>query len=559
MKSYRHKEFRKRYMLQIGKSLALIFFVMALYIAPAFAATSIPFTVNLSKAVNVTGTPRIAVDVGGVTRHATYTSGTGTSALIFTYAMVAGDVDLDGATVSSPIDLNGGTIKDLAGNDLSPLTFTLPNTSNVKVNYPSLGMDFIYDADGRYTLSGTVYNDLTSFLTAAGGTFSRTSIGTYFDSAGVLQTAASGVPRFDYDPITHVAKGILMEESRANLLLNSAALNLWNTTNTTMTANTTSAPDGTISADTWTRNSTASSYIGQTYTKAASAITYTQTVYAKQNVSNYVAIRMQGLYPARADMVANLNTGTISTAATVASGFTTASGSIQNVGNGWYRLTLTATTDTDTSVRMYISFNSGGGVLDATDTVSNSSGYLWGAQLEQASSASSYIPTTTATVTRAIDVLSIPTGGWFSGATGTIIGRAQVPSLTQTDFGATLFNFNDNTASNYIWGFMRANGSGQTRGEVVTATASVGSFLGSNSFAINTPSTIGIAYQNSNFAFSAKGASLLTSASGNVPTVNKLNIGSRETGASNRFNGNIAMIKYYPLRASNAQLQLLTQ
>ena len=80
-------------------------------------------------------------------------------------------------------------------------------------------MDFIYDADGRYTLNGTAYNDLTSSLGASGGTFSRASIGTYFDSSGTLQTASSGTPIcFDHDPITHAPKGILIEEARTNLL-----------------------------------------------------------------------------------------------------------------------------------------------------------------------------------------------------------------------------------------------------------------------------------------------------------------------------------------------------
>src|SRR3989338_10861046 len=110
-------------MLKISKSLIVTFLVIFLYATPAFAATSIPFTINMSQAVNVTGTPRIAIDVGGVARYATYTSGSGTSALTFTHTMVAGDVDLDGITLTPTIDLNGGTIKDLAGNDLSPLTF----------------------------------------------------------------------------------------------------------------------------------------------------------------------------------------------------------------------------------------------------------------------------------------------------------------------------------------------------------------------------------------------------------------------------------------------------
>ena len=100
---------------------------------PAQAATSIPFTINLSENVVVTGTPRIQMDVGGTTRYATYSSGSGTNALVFTYAMVSGDVDTDGVALISPIQLNGGTLKDAAGNDAT-LTFTPPNTSGVLVN-----------------------------------------------------------------------------------------------------------------------------------------------------------------------------------------------------------------------------------------------------------------------------------------------------------------------------------------------------------------------------------------------------------------------------------------
>ena len=236
----------------VGFIQCLTFVVLICCLAfPAYAALNIPITVNLSETVNVTGTPQIAVDVGGTTRYATYTSGTSTNALTFTLSPQAGDVDLDGVTVSSPIQLNGGTIKDTKGNSLASLAFTPPNTANVKVNYPSLGMDFVYDADGRYTLNGTPYNDLSSFLTAAGGSFTRASIGTYFDSTGTLQTAASGVPRFDYDPVTHAAKGILIEESRTNFFLHSDQLNSTDWSHgaaSSLTANAGTAPDGTNSA-----------------------------------------------------------------------------------------------------------------------------------------------------------------------------------------------------------------------------------------------------------------------------------------------------------------------
>jgi|GEM_PF-6328881 len=198
----------------------LLLIPLFIFCSPAHATTSIPFTINLSENVTVTGMPRLQLDVGGVTRFATYVSGSGSNALSFSYSSVAGDVDLDGVTLVSPLDLNGGTIRDISGNNAN-LTYTLPNTSAVKINYPSLGMDFTNGTTGRYTLNGTVYNSLASFLIASGGSFSRPSIGTFFNSSGVLITASSGTPRFDYDPVTVQAKGLLIEDTRTNVVRNS--------------------------------------------------------------------------------------------------------------------------------------------------------------------------------------------------------------------------------------------------------------------------------------------------------------------------------------------------
>ena len=54
--------------------------------------------------------------------------------------------------------------------------------------------------------------------------FTRASVGTYFDATGTMQTAVTNAPRWDYDPVTHVLRGVLMEGPKTNLLLNSAAL-----------------------------------------------------------------------------------------------------------------------------------------------------------------------------------------------------------------------------------------------------------------------------------------------------------------------------------------------
>jgi hypothetical protein len=153
-------------------------------------------------------------------------------------------------------------------------------------------MDFIYDADGRYTLNGTSYNDLTSFLTAAGGTFARASVGSYFDSTGVLQTASSDVPRFDYDPVTHAQKGILIEESRANFILRSSEFDnaYWVKVTATITPNFALGPDNTMSVDKFIPSSGSGTH--RSYSTSSISVTsgtaYTASVYIKSNGYQYI-------------------------------------------------------------------------------------------------------------------------------------------------------------------------------------------------------------------------------------------------------------------------------
>lgn len=109
--------------------------LMALLCLPCATATAanLAFGIAASEPVVVSGTPRMAIDVGGVTRYATYSSGSGTASLTFTYAVQPGDFDANGITIASPLDLNGGTLTDLAGNPPDALSFTAPDTSALKV------------------------------------------------------------------------------------------------------------------------------------------------------------------------------------------------------------------------------------------------------------------------------------------------------------------------------------------------------------------------------------------------------------------------------------------
>ena len=88
-------------------------------------------TANFSQSVNVLGTPSIGLTVGSTPRAALYISGTGTTILTFEYQVQVGDLDADGIDVATPVNLNGGTIRDADGND-AVLSFTSPTTDDVR-------------------------------------------------------------------------------------------------------------------------------------------------------------------------------------------------------------------------------------------------------------------------------------------------------------------------------------------------------------------------------------------------------------------------------------------
>jgi hypothetical protein len=94
---------------------------------------NLDFVATMSEATTVTGTPRIALSIGSTTQYATYLSGSGTTSLTFRYITQSGDNDTDGIAVTSPVQLNGGTLRDSASNDAT-LTFTPPTTTGVLVD-----------------------------------------------------------------------------------------------------------------------------------------------------------------------------------------------------------------------------------------------------------------------------------------------------------------------------------------------------------------------------------------------------------------------------------------
>ena len=80
------------------------------------AEDDIQVTVTFSETVEVTGTPRVQIELGGGNRTADYQGGSGTAALVFEYEVAEGESDTDGVGVEAD-SLSGGTIRDEARNN----------------------------------------------------------------------------------------------------------------------------------------------------------------------------------------------------------------------------------------------------------------------------------------------------------------------------------------------------------------------------------------------------------------------------------------------------------
>lgn len=119
------------------------------------AGKYIRFSAVFDQNVFVSGTPNLEFNVGGQIKSAKYAWGSGTSTLSFEYQVQSGDLDTDGIIVTSPLKLNGGKIKDKAGNasDLTfvPIPSAEPNAILVD-GETAYVVDIIKPADGTYSL-----------------------------------------------------------------------------------------------------------------------------------------------------------------------------------------------------------------------------------------------------------------------------------------------------------------------------------------------------------------------------------------------------------------------
>ena len=377
--------------------------------------------------------------------------------------------------------------------------------------------------------------------------------------AAVTSAAYYG-PRRDFDGATLACKGLLVEEQRSNLVLQSAAFDnaAWtpfslNTTGTPQWVNAAIAPDGTMTADKLIPNTSSTNVhaIASTATIAvANTTAHTWSVYAKADGYDWIAV------------VAYTNSISYLTWFNVATGAvgTNAAGNTAHppvaVGNGWYRLSVTRTTASTVAQFILYAANADNQPTFAGD---GTKGVLvWGAQLEaNASFATSYIPTGAATATRNADVASVSTQAFpYSATEGTLV--ANVSTFDTSSNLPTHINLSDGTTSNYI----RMNAqptSYKLRNYVRAGGADVVNSTIGGVTVVNDPFKAGVYYKTNSFNSSVNGAISTEVTTGAVPSAaTTLSLGNWFVSAGTFLNGHIRQITYLPRRISNAELQTRT-
>jgi hypothetical protein len=390
-------------------------------------------------------------------------------------------------------------------------------------------------------------------------TFTRASIGTFVGSDGLIQTATNNVARIDFDPVTRLCRGLLIEEQRTNLQSNSEQLDNapWVKANTTVTNNNTTAPNGALTADLLVETTANNQHFVVTPSVSiTSGTVYTQSVFVKKGSGSTAPDWIHFGFGSGAFGIAraafNVSTGAFGQITGITST------SVVAYQNGWYRISITATaTTTVTSGPALIGFTNNTNTSGVPTYVGQTTSdvFVWGAQFEAGAFATSYIPTTTGSLVRSADVCSI-TGAAFTGfynqTEGTLafIGSKQAlqapgpfPTYTQVSNGTS--------AERYA---MRCNGSGETMFVIDNSTTQVS--FSTTIQPANTRFGLSSRYKLNDFAFSLNGAAPSVQVSGTLPTVDRIEIGN---GALSNFMGGwIQSIQYYNTIKTNAQLQALS-
>jgi hypothetical protein len=386
-----------------------------------------------------------------------------------------------------------------------------------------------------------------------------TSTPTASSTSGIVR-AATNEPRFEHDPLTGVCGGLLLEQSRTNICLQSENFGTTWTNDggaVTITTNVEVSPDGSTTADKIAEStSTTNRRISIQNISVTSGTTYSYSCYIKAGERDFAQMATgTGLNSAFQNFIVNgANAGTLGSSSGIVSS------RIDAMPNGWYRCTIvvTATTTGTTNVTVGPAPSSTITRWQSYSSTAGSGIYAWGAQLEAGATATSYIPTTTGSLARSQDLYTI-TGANFSSmynqSQSTVFYAARAVGATTAQSG--VFG---------IHGPVRSDGgvTSSFSGTVLSVSSYGPSNATQASFnaqkSRNTLVKAAIAVRTNDYAGSIDG-SIATDTSGTLEIgMDRFVIGANGNLSGPQIGNNIfSSVRYYRKRLPNPKLQALTQ
>jgi hypothetical protein len=398
----------------------------------------------------------------------------------------------------------------------------------------------------------------------------RATIATRVNANGLVEVVASGIPRLDY-PLGGGCPALLVEASGSNIMAQSETLSNssnWARNFVLVSGGAIASPDGLASGTLIVASGSAEHNINRNAatTVASGAVITASCFFKAHGNNNFAQLVVGGFTFSPAAPYANFSlsgNGAITTG-TYSSAF------IQNYGNGWYRCGFTTTAAASgTPGYIICPILVSGAARNVSFVGDNVNGvYAWGAQLEVGSVATSYIPTTTAAVTRNADVISV------SGAVSGCIGQTQGTIYAEFRYlgnpilragfitlrNASFRGFSINAPINLGIRFESRNDAG-TSTVVLTNTLNIGDYY-----------KIAIAYDTGGTAAGGTQASGVTAyVNGSPATVavgdlrvpntalNEVRLyGAVSSTETETPNGNLRSAAFYTTKLTNAELAALT-
>jgi hypothetical protein len=385
-------------------------------------------------------------------------------------------------------------------------------------------------------------------------TFTRAlNTATVVNSSGYIVGINANLPRFDYDPIALTCKGLLIEESRTNLFDASAdfqGAGNWKYVLGVLNTSAVVGPDGVTTVRKLVMNNGASpTFAGNSGVYNVLSLTngtsYTYSVFAKSGEFN--VIRFRDSYVSGNFLDINLDTGVITNGTAI---YTNVSANLY--ANGFRRIQFTFVFPGATGAVASPAYR-------ADSTGDGTSGfYVFGGQLEAGGFATSYIPTTTASVLRNADVATM-TGtnfsDWYTGGTsGTMVAQATPPNASQS-FAAVLAFAGASPSTDFI--YLGRSGT-SARAFVTVSSVGQGTF-NFGTWANGTAGKTSIAYAPSNVAPCFNAGTVTVNTTASVPTLVRAYIGNFSDGGSTVWNGIVSKVFYYSQRLTNAEIQAFTK